>query len=85
MSPNKWETAQTIVKIVDFFTENHPNIMIVLASDYDCEVGGLVKIKWDDELKEIVHYIETNMEKSLEKRFDVFKKIFFIFYFLVPG
>lgn len=71
-SENKWDCAQRIIKVVDFFTEHHPNIMIVIAQEYSSnDIPGWVKIKWNDPLPDMIAYLEDNMHQALENRYNV--------------
>lgn len=45
--------------------------MILLSERYSIDTPGFVSIKWDDSIPKIVDYIEKNMTKSLQDRYDV--------------
>jgi hypothetical protein len=44
---------------------------VVLAKEYNADLPGFVKVKWNDDLRKIVKYLEENLEASMDKMLDV--------------
>lgn len=70
-SAHKKSSARDVANIFAVFRQHYPNLYLVLANKYSTEVPGFIHIKWNDDLRSMVKYLNENINFAADKILNV--------------